>query len=67
MGDYNRNRRIIKNSIMLTNKDLAKIVAVVATREDMDELKKDVNGLRESVQALTISVDGLVNSKSGAY
>ncbi len=42
-----------------------KIVAVVATKDDVNEIKKDLDGLRESVQALTISVDGLVNSKSG--
>jgi len=47
---------------MLTNEDVAKIVAVVVTKEDIENLKQDVNGLRESVRALTISVNKLVKA-----
>lgn len=47
---------------MLTNEDIKKIISVVATKEDVDEIKKDVSGLRESVQALIVSVDGLTKS-----
>ncbi len=47
---------------MLTNEDIKKIVEVVATKEDINELKQDMAGLRESVQALTISVDKLVKA-----
>lgn len=47
---------------MLTDEDITKIVAVVATKEDIEDLKQNVNGLRESVQALTISVDQLVKA-----
>ena len=47
---------------MLTNEDINKIISVVATKEDIVDIKKDMSGLRESVQALIISVDGLTKS-----
>lgn len=49
---------------MLTNKDIQKLMEVLATKEDVKELKQDVNGLREMVQTLVISVDKLVKAVS---
>ena len=49
---------------MLTSEDIQKLMAVLATKEDLNDLRQDVNGLRESVQALTISVDRLVSAVS---
>ena len=62
---------------MLTNEDLEKLKEVLATKEDIgklvtldefdrseSEIKQDINGLRESIQALTVSVDKLVKSIS---
>ena len=37
---------------MLTNEDVKKLLEVLATKEDIKELKEDMSGLRESVQAL---------------
>jgi len=47
---------------MLTNEDITKIASIVATKEDIRDLKQDVSGLRESVQTLTVSVDKLVKA-----
>ena len=47
---------------MLTNEDITKIASIVATKEDVRDLKQDVSGLRESVQTLTVSVDKLVKA-----
>jgi len=49
---------------MLTNEDLEKLIEVLATKEDMKDLKQDVDGLREMVQALVVSVDKLVGAVS---
>ena len=48
---------------MLTNEDIQKIIEVVATKEDVNDLKQDIAALRESVQALTISIDKLAKEK----
>ena len=50
---------------MLTDEDIVKITSIVATKEDIENIKKDMIGLRESVQALTISVDKLVKAVDG--
>lgn len=47
---------------MLTNEDIQKLASILATKEDIKELRQDVDGLRETVQALAISVDGLVKA-----
>ena len=39
-----------------------KILSLVATKEEFKEVKQDLNGLRESIQALTLAVDKLVKS-----
>jgi len=49
---------------MLTNEDITKIASIVATKEDVEDLKQDIAGLRESIQALTVSVDKLVKAIS---
>ncbi|MFH1894431.1 MAG: hypothetical protein ABH813_00795 [Patescibacteria group bacterium] len=60
---------------MLTGEDIQKLKEVLATKEDMgklvtleefdrseSEVKQDISDLRESIQALTVSVDKLVKS-----
>lgn len=60
---------------MLTNEDIKKLKEVLATKEDLakiltleefdqfkGEIKQDLDGLRESIQALTVSVDKLVKA-----
>jgi len=53
---------------MLEDKDIQKLIEVfatreeVATKEDLGEVKQDLDGLRESIQALTLAVDKLVKS-----
>ena len=60
---------------MLTNEDIKKLKEVLATKEDLAklltleefdefkvEIKQDFGSLRESIQALTISVDKLVKA-----
>ena len=37
---------------MLDSKDIKKLATILATKDDIDDLKKDISGLRESVQAL---------------
>jgi len=37
---------------MLTNEDIQKIIEVVATKEDVKELKEDMSALREMTQSL---------------
>lgn len=63
---------------MLTEEDIKKLKEVLAAKEDLTkiltleefdqfkvEIKQDVSGLRESVQALTVSVDKLVKAVEG--
>ena len=47
---------------MLTEEDVKKLLSVLATKEDIIELKQDMAGLREAVQALTVSVDKLAKA-----
>ena len=47
---------------MLTNEDVKKLLEVLATKEDIKELREDMSGLRESVQALTVAVDRLAKA-----
>jgi predicted nucleic acid-binding Zn-ribbon protein len=49
---------------MLTNEDVKKLIEVLATKEDIKDLKQDVDGLREIVQALVVSIDKLVKAVS---
>ena len=49
---------------MLTDEDIKKLIEIVATKDDIKDLKQDIDGLRESVQALTVAVDRLVKSMS---
>ena len=51
---------------MLTDKDITnltvKLSAVLATKEDIRELKSEVADLRESLRSLTTSVDNLAKA-----
>ena len=44
---------------MLNNEDIQKLIDVFATKEDLEDLKQDITGLRDSVQTLTVSIDKL--------
>jgi len=47
---------------MLTNEDIIKLSAVLATKEDVKEIKSELSELRESLRMLTISVDKLAKT-----
>jgi len=42
---------------MLTSEDIQKLIEALATKEDLNDVRQDVNGLRESIQSLIISVE----------
>lgn len=44
---------------MLTDQDIDKLLAVLATKQDVEALKTEVSSLKESVLGLTTAVDGL--------
>lgn len=47
---------------MISDENIQKLIRVLASKEDIKDLKQDINGLREIVQSLTISVDKLVKA-----
>ena len=47
---------------MLTSEDIQKLLEVLATKEDMDGVRREIAELRESVHALTTSIDGLAKA-----
>ena len=47
---------------MLTNEDIVKLSEVLATKEDIKELKNQVTSLESSLQSLTTSVDNLAKA-----
>lgn len=47
---------------MLTNEDIQKLSEIVATKDDVEELKEKTNSLEESIQTLIISVDKLTKT-----
>ncbi len=47
---------------MLDDNDIVKLMEVLATKEDIKELKEGFDGLQEMVQALVVSVDKLVKA-----
>lgn len=51
---------------MLTEQDIGKLISrmqgIFATRDDIRELMGDIDGLRETVQMLSVSIDKLVKS-----
>ena len=49
---------------MLTDQDIIKLSAVLATKEDIKDLKQETQNLRESLNILTTSVDKLAKSVS---
>jgi len=64
-----------KNKNMLDDKDIQKLKEALATKEDLakivtleefdqfrGEIKQDLDGLRESIQALTVSIDKLAKA-----
>ena len=49
---------------MLTDEDIKKLSAVLATKDDIKDLREETDALRETVQALSTSVDGLTKAIS---
>lgn len=47
---------------MLTSEDIQKLMAVLATKEDVREVREDLEGLRETVHELTIAIDRLAKA-----
>ena len=47
---------------MLTDEDITKLSAVLATKEDIRDLREETDALRETMQALTVAVDGLTKA-----
>ncbi len=47
---------------MLTNEDIVQLSAVLATKEDIKELRGEITELRESLNMLTKSVDNLAKA-----
>jgi len=45
---------------MLTDQDVSKLTGLLATKEDISDLKQEIDGLKQSVNALTISIDGIL-------
>ena len=48
--------------VFATKTELANMFSVVATKDELSELKEEVSNLLESIQALTVSVDKLAKS-----
>lgn len=44
---------------MLTTEDIQKLTSLLATKEDIKEVKEDVGGLRESLQGMIVATDNL--------
>ena len=44
---------------MLTVQDIQKLTSLLATKEDVREIKEDVGGLRESLQGMIVATDNL--------
>ncbi len=47
---------------MLTNEDIKKLTSVLATKQDVQDLKEEFGGLKETVQALSVAVDRLIKA-----
>lgn len=52
---------------MLDDKDVQKLLEVLATKEDIRDLNQKFNGLQEMVQSLVVSVDRLVKAVSDLH
>ena len=44
---------------MLTDSDIQKLVSVLATKKDFEELQTETISLRETIDSLVTSIDGL--------
>lgn len=47
---------------MLTSTDIKKLLTVLATKRDLEEVKEEMVSLRRTVQNLTSSIDGLAKA-----
>lgn len=45
---------------MLTDEDVKKLSSLLATKTDVAELKEDLSGLKETVNAMVVSIDGVL-------
>ncbi len=51
---------------MITDTDIKKLSTVFATKQDVADIRDDVNGLKEIAQGLVVAVDGLTKMTSDA-
>jgi hypothetical protein len=49
---------------MLEDKDIEKLVSVLATKQDVNKARQDINDLRELVQGLIVATDKMATSMS---
>ena len=47
---------------MLTDKDINRIIAVVATKEDVQELRSEMREMKDSLNRLIMTVDRLAST-----
>ena len=47
---------------MLDDKDINKLTSVLASKQDVEEIKNDLAGLKELVQGLIVASDSIVKS-----
>jgi len=51
----------------LLEKYATKAVEIFVTKEEIQEVKNDINALREQIQALTLSIDKLVKASENLF
>lgn len=47
---------------MLTTQDIQKLTSLLATKDDVREIREDVGGLRESLQGMIVATDNLTKT-----
>lgn len=47
---------------MLTTQDIQKLTSLLATKDDVREIREDVSGLRESLQGMIVATDNLTKT-----
>lgn len=47
---------------MLSDEDIQKLSSVLATKEDIHDLREETDALRENVQSLVLALDGLTKA-----
>jgi hypothetical protein len=47
---------------MLENKDIEKLISLLATKEDVKEIRSDISDMREMLQGLMVATDKMAKS-----